>query len=222
MHSHYIEGVLYIPEAPFCFLSPQHWSQQAQDNSPNKHGTWCATYDDECVLLWNQQQHKRSAPWDPATNTARFWSASGTLKYRVYAATQDAYANMERHEHVVFQAEVRPHLIPNDEEESSTTDQKEDRQSTDELDDTTEMREEDLTDFFQQTPPAPAHRVIDDDEENLTAISPQAELLRWHYRLGHTSFKKIKLLALLGMLPRKLATASTPKCAGCMHGALMK
>ena len=32
--------------------------QTAKDNKPNPRGTWCATYDDEIVLWWNQRKYK--------------------------------------------------------------------------------------------------------------------------------------------------------------------
>ena len=35
-----IRGALYIPDLPICLLFPQHWSQQANDNLPQKNGTW--------------------------------------------------------------------------------------------------------------------------------------------------------------------------------------
>ena len=57
------------------------------------------------------------------------------------------------------------------------------------------------------------------DTETMTAKDPQAELLRWHYRLGHASFK---LLSALKILPTNLANAKTTKCAGCIYGAMTK
>ena len=65
-----------------------------------------------------------------------------------------------------------------------------------------QMREENLNDFMSTSDEVSAPiNVIEDDEEQVMATSPQAELLRWHYRLGHFSFNKIHLLALLGILP---------------------
>ena len=61
-----------------------------------------------------------------------------------------------------------------------------------------------------------------DDAQRLTVESPQADLLRWHYRLGHLSFKLIKAMAELGLLPKKLAKAPILKCVGCMFAAMTK
>jgi hypothetical protein len=44
----------YVPNCPSQLLSPQHWAQKAKDNHPKRHGTWCATYDDEIILEWHQ------------------------------------------------------------------------------------------------------------------------------------------------------------------------
>jgi hypothetical protein len=76
--------------------------------------------------------------------------------------------------------------------------------------------EENITDFFEeyQTPTI----ILDDKSERLAAAIPQAELLRWYYRLGHASFAKLKLMAALGIFPRKLATLQPPKCAGYIWG----
>ena len=65
-------------------------------------------------------------------------------------------------------------------------------------------REENLTDLtssdIRETLPSPT-KVIPDDDHHIIALDDQAELLRWHYRLGHQSFKLIKLLAALEILP---------------------
>ena len=44
----------YAPQAPHRLLSPQHWSQVAQDNAPHPDGTWCTMYADKLVLWWDQ------------------------------------------------------------------------------------------------------------------------------------------------------------------------
>jgi hypothetical protein len=48
--------------------------------------------------------------------------------------------------------------------------------------------EENLTDSFKES--QGPNIILDDDSERLAAVSPQAELLIWYYRLGHTSFAK--------------------------------
>jgi hypothetical protein len=79
---------------------------------------------------------------------------------------------------------------------------------------------ENLADFFKES--QSPNIILDDDSEILAAASPQAELLRWHYRLGHTSFAKLKLMSALGILPKRLASVQPPKCAGCISGAMTK
>ena len=46
--------------------------------------------------------------------------------------------------------------------------------------------------------------VYDEAYEDLSAKDLNLEFIRWHYRLGHLSFKKIKLLSVLGVLPKRL------------------
>jgi hypothetical protein len=62
----------------------------------------------------------------------------------------------------------------------------------------------------------------EDEHVYLAAVDNQAELMRWHYRLGHLSFAKLKQLALNGKIPRCLAKVKTPACAGCLFGAMTK
>ena len=46
--------------------------------------------------------------------------------------------------------------------------------------------------------------------------------MRWHYRLDHLTFKKLKQLALNGEIPKKLALLNPPECAECLFGAMTK
>ena len=51
--------------------------------------------------------------------------------------------------------------------------------------------------------------VIESNQETLAAEHPQAELLRWNHRMGHLTFSKIKILALLGINAKGLANENT-------------
>jgi hypothetical protein len=50
----------------------------------------------------------------------------------------------------------------------------------------------------------------------------QAELIHWHYCLGHLSFPKLKELAKIGEIPKHLANVLPPVCAGCAFRAMTK
>ncbi len=64
--------------------------------------------------------------------------------------------------------------------------------------------------------------IEDDKHVYLAAVDNQADLMRWHYRLSHLSFAKLKQLALNGKIPRRLAKVKPPACAGYLFGAMIK
>ena len=76
-HLFNIPGTIYAPLAPHRLLSPQHWSQAANDNIPNPNGTWCGTYADHVQLHWSQCHYTRTVPLDVSTNTATLYTAAG-------------------------------------------------------------------------------------------------------------------------------------------------
>jgi hypothetical protein len=65
-------------------------------------------------------------------------------------------------------------------------------------------------------------KLEEDEHVYLAAVNDQAELMRWHYPLGHLSFAKLKQLALNGEIPRCLAKVKPPACVGCLFGAMTK
>jgi hypothetical protein len=66
----------------------------------------------------------------------------------------------------------------------------------------------------------PLPPIAADEDITLAAADDQAELMQWHYRLGHLSFQKLKQLTLKGKIPKKLSKLKPPKCAGCLFGAM--
>jgi hypothetical protein len=80
-----------------------------------------------------------------------------------------------------------------------------------------------LTPFAAGPSPLTLHLHPEEGEDvHLAAANDQAESMRWHYRLGHLTFAKLKQLALNREIPKKLAKVTPPKCAGCLFGAMTK
>ena len=65
-------------------------------------------------------------------------------------------------------------------------------------------------------------RLEEEEDRDLPATTDQAELLRWHYRLGHLSFKKIRNMSALGILPKRLLGIKPPVCAVCIYGGMTR
>jgi hypothetical protein len=85
VHRINLPGSYCVPDSTSRILSPQHWAQQARDNKPRPPGTWCATYDDEIVLYWNQRKYKRTIQLSPTeTNTATIRSAPGYTRFTAF------------------------------------------------------------------------------------------------------------------------------------------
>jgi hypothetical protein len=62
----------------------------------------------------------------------------------------------------------------------------------------------------------------EDKHVYLAFVDNQAELMRWHYRLGHLAFSKLKQLALNGEIPQRLAKVKPTACAGSLYGDMTK
>eukprot|EP00957_Ditylum_brightwellii_P082114 6244253-Ditylum_brightwellii.AAC.1 len=76
VHTHKISNSLLVPEVPFCVLSPQHWVQERKDHFPYPNGTCCEILAEASILKWLQIGQKMNVPYDPQTNTAKFYAAS--------------------------------------------------------------------------------------------------------------------------------------------------
>ena len=59
-------------------------------------------------------------------------------------------------------------------------------------------------------------------DQEYQATSDQAELLKWHYRMDHVSFFKLRTMALFNIIPRRLAFVKFPKCQACCYGKQTK
>jgi hypothetical protein len=226
----------FVPDLKVCLLMPHHWVQEAKDHYSVPKGTKTDTNDEAMTLIWNQQKHQRIIPYHPLTNTPSFCTAPALRTYRAFVAlVEAAEAQYHQREHVL-QMPVRLHLDKEftakenvhtnilkkpimDSEGATSNDltvqasnlssekgHKEEKQTT---------RMGPLT--FDVNP-----ELEEDKHVYLATADNQAKLMRWHYRLGHLSFAKLKQLALNGKIPQRLAKFKPPACAGCLFGAMTK
>ena len=204
-HTIVIKDAIYVPSAPICLLSPQHWAQVAKDHSPLQDGTWCATFSKSVVLHWDQCKFTRTIPICPKTNTPVFMSSAGTSQARCSLALFDTHFKTPKLERTFAyssntqQPLPEPHLIPPDNDQPVADQDNEDDASIVLFDPSISPRPPsiiapppvpippDPVPLIAQFPLPTFPTAVDEDNEDRTtsALTPQAELLRWHYRLAH-------------------------------------
>ncbi len=215
MHLIKIPNSKYVPDLKVCLLLPHHWVQEAKDHYPVPKGTKMDTNEKALMLIWNQLRHQRTIPYHPLTNTPSFRTAPALRTYHAFVALfEAAKAQYHQREHVLqmpgrlhldkeFTTEENVHADilknPLTDSEGATSDNltvqasnllsekgdKEEKQTT---------RMGPLT--FNLNP-----KLEEDEHVYLAAVDNQAKLMRWHYRLGHLAFSKLKQLALNGKIP---------------------
>jgi hypothetical protein len=196
--------------------------------------------DDCCILFWDGGQ--KTIPFSTTTNVPTFFTAHSSRMYQTFAATFEACeapffqretvlqvsgrtllrenAKITPEEFVAeedFHCGNRKRLIDNkvnkDDETIHTS-------NVPDPPDETAAPDEFICHgplIFDPSPP-----IAVDEDVPLVATDVQAELILWHYRLGHLSFQKLKQLALNGEIPKKSSKLKPPKCAGCLFGAMTK
>ena len=191
-------------------------------------GTGCMTTSKHVVLFWDQRRYRKSIPLDTKLNIGLARTASGYKRFATFMANV-----AHNWEHEMEEAVFETHIIPDDEStaprqlddddmsfqppdpvDPPTTTDPPIRQQGDDVPVTIDdLPTTSQVDFALPDKP----HVIPDDEEprNLT---PHDELLRWHYRLGHVSFRRIQLMAKRNELPKKLLEAKIPLCPACQYG----
>jgi hypothetical protein len=193
-----------------------------------------------CTLIWGQGQFRKTIPLNALTNTPIFYTSPQTSAYPVFVSTFMALkAPHFRKEHILQAPSLQVldgPLLPEEEfmaEENVNYAPLSVREGAVPASDgtvCTSNRTRDLptapehpgvlccsTLTFNPSPPLEEH-----EEYSLLALDYKAELMQWHYRLGHASFKKLHLLALNGEIPKKLAKIQALRCTGCLFGAMTK
>ena len=191
----------YVPNLPVRLLSPQHWAQ----TNPNR-GAHSDCNGERVTMEWDGKI--RHVPLSKA-NIGFIRSAPGYRQSRPIVTALNATLPEELY---CFPA----HLIPPDDDYDGVAEDERPpapTATTGSMDKTTA----DATTFDaseQQT--VPVEFDLDDlettDDPFITSIGgdskdhPAQLLVSWHYKLGHTSFKKLQAMAKQGTLPKALHT----------------
>ncbi len=231
VHCICIPNSLYLPKLHGCLLSPQHWAQEAGDNQ-----TWMGNFAHCCVLHWFGGQ--KMVPFHTSTNTPIFHMASSSSTYRALAATFEAmeapFFWRETALQLPGQWFPREYIIPEEfvAEEDLHQGEKKSINAVDKDDNTVRtlnlpkppVEEDPSNESIRRGPLTFDLNLPQAKEEGspLATVNDQAELMCWHYRLGHLTFDKLKQLALNGKIPTKLAHIKPPRCAGCLLGVMTK
>eukprot|EP00590_Aulacoseira_subarctica_P001421 CAMPEP_0172414700 /NCGR_PEP_ID=MMETSP1064-20121228/1332_1 /TAXON_ID=202472 /ORGANISM="Aulacoseira subarctica , Strain CCAP 1002/5" /LENGTH=1323 /DNA_ID=CAMNT_0013151491 /DNA_START=262 /DNA_END=4233 /DNA_ORIENTATION=+ len=210
----------YAPSSPYRLLSPQHWAQVAKDHAPKPKGTWSATYDTEVVLHWGQNRFTKTVQLHRSSNVGMFQSAPSNYLFTQACLASDlespfAFTSTIDLSDPEEQLDLggKPSATPNS-DPSKASNEAPGEPPTIQL-------PHDFN-FCQPTQGdvAPIDEIEEPDHPEFD--SPWRELLHWHRRLGHLSFARIKHMAKLGILPKKLATVKPPMCSSCQHAKAKK
>jgi hypothetical protein len=204
-HTIHIKNSLYVPDMRRCLLLPQHWAQEAGDKQ-----TWMEIkrqrpYD--CILNW--KGGKTTIPHQPSTNVPVFYTASSLTCYgAAFAATFEAMeASFFQQEKVQFPGcrNLIDDIDPAEFVAEENLNYKEKEMSEDEgvTEDNETIKtlkvpspaaaEEPPSEALRSGPLTfnPRPQEEEDEHTTLAASNDQAELMRWHYRLGHLPFLRL-------------------------------
>jgi hypothetical protein len=227
-----IPKTYYVPDCPLRLLSPQHYSQVTNDYR----GTYSTNFGDHVLFVWNRRQFKATLPLSAHTNVGILRSAPG---HRLFSA---AVGRCQDSSLACFTSTV----VTDDEADAFDADADDDDSFTapdaDTVEGEDEARNSNAGGIQDPTPDAsapsqaserptlipfdldhddPATNLVSQDDA-VSTLDDQSELMRWHYRLGHLPFANIQLMAAQGEIPKRLASCKIPKCQSCLYGKATK
>ena len=208
-HKFVIPKSFYVPSGNVRLISPQHWAQTQRDKT---HGTGSETLHDKVTLFWNNRQNTLTVPLGKDDNVATLYTAPGFRNFESFCATAGMDDEYDR-DHPIIASETL--IVSDDDQENGSFDnlsnepQKEDWCQP--IGTTFEF------DLNKGTGPA-----IIENEEMEQPTNNAAELLRYHHAFGHVSFQKLKEMAKLGTIPKKLANCPVPACSSCLYAKAIK
>jgi len=171
------------------------------------------------VLNWHGGG-KKTVLFDPSTNTPIFTTAPSSRTYRAFATTFEALEAPYYHKETVLQYPGR-HLMDDEAAfapEEFVAEENLNFEKDASVDEGVKSDDETVKTSNLPAPPDdgppseairrgpltfdPSPPMEEGEDVHLAAADNQAELMQWHYRLGHLTFAKLKQLTLNGEIPK--------------------
>jgi hypothetical protein len=220
-----IPNSMYVPDGNMRLLSPQHWAAASTERTPtsaDRDKFSSQQFWNRNILRWGEEgEYTRTVYNNKRSNVPIIYSSPSSQHYSAYQAT--VRKTIQQHYCTKFMCNEATMVSDDDGSQASlrTTS----NESITPIQQRDQTHIEQINDAFTQLPsdiptiiPRDLPTVITDDEELVTGADDASELMRWHYRLGHLSFKKMHTLAMKGLIPKKLSKVRPPKCACCIYG----
>jgi hypothetical protein len=212
-HKFLIPKSYYVPDGKVRLLSPQHWAQSMKKGNKPVQGAGSETIHNKVTLFWNQRKNKLSVPLGPS-NCATFQLAPGYAKFNAFCAEADVdYDDEQCHPITVESSQV----VSNDADDDEIVDSGSDTNEIDwsqPIDTNFDLNGPNNTD-------QPTTNIVD-DEEDQQPTSAAAELLQYHHKFGHVSFRRLQEMAKQATIPKRLAKCPVPACSACLYAKAIR
>ena len=201
-----IPDTLFMPDSPARILSPHHWAQgrASRDKDDSSH---CITDPHSIRLVWAHGEHSKTVAMDPDTNVAILRASP--------EVTLDALTN------VVSDKKFDPG-DPSDRDSvgdisfAHPSEGEPTSHDSEGATNTSAIPQSPRTVTFDLGADSQPSVVPGNTYELEETLYPQQLYLRWHHRLNHLSYTRMKRLIDAQMLPATLKDIKPPCCAACL------
>ncbi|GFH44538.1 hypothetical protein CTEN210_01012 [Chaetoceros tenuissimus] len=216
-----------IPNTVLCeqagksLLSPQHFFQKYLPGSLGRQrGKEITTAESTVFIYGNKGEYKCTIPITKENANVPVLKTKPSLQslHSYMADNQNLVEDIFCHECTTYATQQDLPIVSDDEESISEAPDAEINNTTSPsptvLDPDVNPQDENINDIAIDMPPS--DMIVEPDDHQPT--TPTAELLQYHYRLNHCSFKKLHLMAKLRPIPHRLAEVKEPVCPACKFG----
>jgi len=205
-------------------LSPQHLSRELRAQARGK--MWETTDATKCIIHWDNGKSCLTIPLDRLTNVATFRLAPGYDKFLAFCAA----AQIPLYEEESRDPTTHDILLSESAWISDDDDEGDDNPPTTDDDPSLTIGKQmfqpdgSLTDWCRPVTTqfdldGPISHVIPDEEERVQEGETNSmKLLKVHQRMGHVSFRRLQVMAKLGLIPKELQSCPIPVCSACLYG----
>ena len=181
-----------IPNTLFAPEAPYHLlsPQHWGQQSKDPDGTYCVIKHNQMLLYWEGGKFSKSIDLDKESNCGFIRTIPSCQKYNKFAIALNSQVERSEDQWQDIERPETPRGV----------------QTNEEIEPTTPFNFEENPHELEESPMANRADVL------------QREMWRWHLKLNHLSFPKIKYMALQGRVPKRLYAIEVPFCPTCAYG----